>query len=151
MGRLSGTEKIYGIDSPMEFDYPSLIKLANRNKSDSLFVADMISYYEKLNSLKLREQFAEMNSEESKMRTFDFYNFLATQHTEKNYEGAKIISDFYERNLRMYSNLNTIPLTKNDRVFILLGSTHTAYLDIFIENSDKFMLENPMKYIKAAE
>ena len=148
VARLSGTKKIYGIDNPIGFDYPSLIEIANQTKTDSLFVTKMMDYYKKLNSLKLKEQFIEMNTKESKMKTFDFYNFLATQHSENNYEGAKVISEFYERNLRMYSNLNDLKLSKNDRVFILAGATHTAYLDIFIGNSEKFILENPLKYIK---
>jgi len=151
IGRLSDTERIYGIDSQIGFDYPSLIELANKTKSDSLFVSEMMDYYKKLNSLKLEEQFAEMNTKESKMKTFDFYNFLATQHSEKNYEGAKVISAFYERNLRMYSNLNDLKLSKNDRVFILTGAAHTAYLDIFIGNSEKFILENPLKFINITE
>jgi|TARA_B110000037_G_scaffold202313_1_gene244378 hypothetical protein len=151
VGRLSETERIYGIDSQIDFDYPSLIELANQTKTDSLFVTKMMDYYKKLNSLKLKEQFIEMNTKESKMKTFDFYNFLATQHSENNYEGAKVISEFYERNLRMYSNLNDLKLSKNDRVFILAGATHTAYLDIFIGNSEKFILENPLKYINITE
>ena len=151
VGRLSETERIYGIDSQIDFDYPSLIELANQTKTDSLFVTKMMYYYKKLNSLKLKEQFIEMNTKESKMKTFDFYNFLATQHSENNYEGAKVISEFYERNLRMYSNLNDLKLSKNDRVFILAGATHTAYLDIFIGNSEKFILENPLKYINITE
>jgi hypothetical protein len=151
VGRLSGTERIYGIDSQIGFDYPSLVNLANKDKVDSLFVVDMMNSYQKVNNLKLKEQFKEINTTEYKMRTFDFYNFLATQHTKENYEGAKVISNFYERNLRMYSNLNDLELSKDDRVFILAGATHTAYLDIFIENSNKFILENPLKYFEITE
>ncbi len=151
VGRLSGTERIYGIDSQIGFDYPSLVELANRNPTDSLYVEDMMQYYTKLNSLKLKEQFTEINSRKSKMKTFDFYNFLATKHTDGNYEGAKVISEFYERNLRMYSNLNDLKLSKNDRIFILTGATHTAYLDIFIRNNEKFILEDPLKYINTIE
>jgi len=95
VGRLSGTKRIYGIDSQMGFGYPSLIELANRNTTDGLFVENMMTYYKKTNSLKLLEQYHEMNTEAAKMRTFDYYNFLATQHTENNYEGAKIIAEFY--------------------------------------------------------
>lgn len=151
VGRLSGTTRIYGIDSSLGFDYPSLVELANKNKADSLFVADMMASYVKVNQLKFREHFAEINNPAYKMRTFDFYNFLATQHTQDNYEGAIEIAKFYERNLRMYSNLNSIPLTKDDRVFILTGATHAAYLDIFIGNSEKFELVDPQFYTNIAE
>ncbi len=151
VGRLSGTERIYGIDSQMGFDYPRLIELANRNTTDSLFVENMMAYYTKTNSLKLLDQYHEMNTESSKMLTFDYYNFLATQHTANNYEGAKIIAEFYERNLRIYANINDINFSQNDRVFILMGATHTAYLDILIGNSEKFKLENPAEYTTISE
>jgi len=151
VARLSGTERIYGIDSQIGFDYPSLVNIANQNIEDSLFVKNMIEDYERVNKLKFREQFTEINTTAYKMRTFDFYNFLATQHTADNHEGAKEIAKFFERNLRMYSNLNDVSLSKDDRIFILTGATHTAYLDIFIQNSNKFVLENPGKYTNFAE
>ncbi len=151
VGRLSGTKRIYGIDSSLDFDYPSLVALANKNPKDSLFITEMMASYVKVNSLKLREQYMELNMPAYKKRTFDFYNFLATQHSQNNYEGATEIAKFYERNLRMYSNLNSVPLTKDDRVFILTGATHTAYLDIFIGNSEKFELVNPAIYTNFAQ
>jgi hypothetical protein len=151
VGRLSGTARIYGIDTQMGFDYPSLVALASRNASDSMFVVKIMDSYKKVNSLKLREQFAEMNTTAYKMQTFDFYNFLATQHTENNYEGATEVAKFFERNLRMYSNLNNVSLTTDDKVFILTGATHAAYLDIFIGNSKKFTLEEPTIYTSFSE
>ena len=41
---------------------------------------------------------------------------------------------FYHRNMKIYSNLNRIPMTKQDRVFIIMGSAHTAFLREFINN-----------------
>ncbi|TYP97504.1 hypothetical protein C7447_104193 [Tenacibaculum adriaticum] len=146
VARLSGTERIYGIDSQIGFDYPSLIKIANKNKSDSVFIAKVINNYKRVNVLKLKEQFQIINTKEYKAETFDFYNFLATKHTETGQEGAEEIAKFYERNLKMYSNFNDIEMNKNDRVFILLGATHTAYFDVFIENNETFKLENPSEY-----
>lgn len=151
VGRLSGTNSIYGLDSSLDFDYPSLVALANKNAKDSLFVTEMMASYVKVNSLKLREQYMEINTPAYKNRTFDFYNFLATQHSQNEYEGATEIAKFYERNLRMYSNLNSVPLSKDDRVFILTGATHAAYLDIFIGNSEKFELVDPAIYTNFAQ
>ena len=94
----------------------------------------------------LLEQFREINTKKSKMETFDFYNFLATKHSPTNFEGSDIIAEFYKRNLRMYTNFSDIPLTKNDRVLIIMGATHTAYFDVFIENSPKYSLVNVAKY-----
>ena len=151
VGRLSGVKKIYGIDSQIGFDYPSLIELANNSRTDSLAVENVMNDYKRVNNLPLLEQFKEINTKNYKMKTFNFYNFLASMHAPNNYEGADIIAEFYKRNLRIYSNFEDIPLTKEDRVFILLGATHTAYLDIFLENNPKYKLENTLDYFKIKE
>lgn len=151
VARLSGTKKIYGIDNPIGFDYPSLISIANKKTSDSLYVQSVMEKYEKVNKKPLLEQFKEVNTKEYKMETFDFYNFLASMHNTDNFEGADIIAEFYKRNLRMYTNFSDIPLTKDDRVLILMGATHTAYFDIFIGNSPKYMLEKLEEYTNYEE
>ena len=151
VGRLSGVKKIYGIDSQIGFDYPSLITLANNSKTDSLFVENVMNSYKIVNNLPLLQQFKEINTKSYKMETFNFYNFLASMHTQNNYEGADIIAEFYKRNLRIYSNLEDIPLSKEDRVLIILGATHTAYLDVFLENNPKYKLENALDYFKIEE
>jgi len=151
VARLSGTKKIYGIDNPIGFDYPSLVEMANRSASDSLYVKSIMNSYETLNKKPLLEQFTKINTTKYKMETLDLYNFLATMHTQNNFEGSDIIADFYKRNLRMYTNFSDIPLTKQDRVLIIMGATHTAYFDIFIGNSPKYMLENSAEYTNFTE
>ncbi|ADY29539.1 hypothetical protein Celly_1715 [Cellulophaga lytica DSM 7489] len=146
VARLSGTNRIYGIDSQTGFDYPSLVEIANKKVADSLYISQVMNNYKRVNALKFKEQFKEINTRNYKMETFNLYNFLATQHTKGNQEGVNEITKFYQRNLKMYSNFNDIEMTKNDRVFILLGATHTAYFDIFLENNPKIQLENPNKY-----
>lgn len=96
--------------------------------------------------MPLLEQYTEMNTKEFKMETFNYYNFLATMHSPENFEGADIITEFYKRNLRMYTNFSDIPLTKNDKVLIIMGATHTAYFDIFIENNPKYQLQDIRNY-----
>lgn len=146
VARLSGTTKMYGIDSQMNFDYPSLITLANRNPTDSLFAQNIMNGYEQLNQQPILKQFEEINTSSYKSKTFDLYNYLATMHTSGNFEGAEIISKFYERNLKMYTNFSDIPLNQEDRVLIIMGATHSAYFDVFISNSSKYLLEDASNY-----
>jgi ribosomal protein S8E len=146
VARLCGTNRIYGIDSQAVFDYPSLVEIANKKVADSLYISQIMDNYQRVNALKFKEQFRTINTGDYKMETFDLYNFLATQHTPGNQEGVEEIAKFYQRNLKMYSNFNDIEMTENDRVFILLGATHTAYFDVFLKNNPKFQLENPNEY-----
>lgn len=146
VARLSGSNRIYGIDSQTGFDYPSLVEIANKKVADSLYISQVMDNYQRVNALKFKEQFKTINTRSYKMETFNLYNFLATQHTKGNQEGVDEITKFYQRNLKMFSNFNDIKMTENDRVFILLGATHTAYFDVFLENNPKFQLEDPNKY-----
>lgn len=54
---------------------------------------------------------------------------------------------FYHRNLVRFSNLNQIPLNKKDRIFILMGGTHTAFFNGFLKRSRKYKLEDSFHYL----
>ena len=75
-------------------------------------------------------------------------DILAYTATKDGFEGADEAAKFYRRNLRIYSNLNQIPLTKDDRVFILMGATHAAFLNEFLLRSPKYELVNVLDYLK---
>lgn len=148
VGRLTNVANIYGIDSRVGFDYPQLMKLAEESKSPS--TEDFLNKYKKdieaFNNLSVLGKFQLMNNKKWKSEHFNFYNYLATMHTQNNFEGADIVSEFYKRNLRMYSNLSDIPKDKNDRILIIVGGTHTAYLDVFLENEPIYELIDATKY-----
>jgi len=55
---------------------------------------------------------------------------------------------YYQRNLRMYSNLNRIKLNEEDRIFILMGASHTAFFRDFISRSPKYEMVNSFDYLK---
>jgi len=155
LGRLSGTKRIYGIDHKMEYNYNIGNEMINSIDSTwhNKYYKDPLKYY------------PEVNKDEEKLNTLDklkltnhntYLNFLievnaemlAHVGSEKGFEGADEATKFYQRNIRIYSNLNRIKLTENDRVFVLMGATHTAYLRDFISRSPKFEMVNTFDYLK---
>jgi hypothetical protein len=48
----------------------------------------------------------------------------------------------------MFSNFNQIPINAHDRIFILMGGTHTAFFNDFIKRSPKYKLEKTFEYLK---
>lgn len=68
--------------------------------------------------------------------------------TEGNYEGADEAAKYYQRNLRMYSNMNGIDLQPDDRVFILMGASHTAFFRDFISRSPKYTMVDTGAYLR---
>lgn len=155
LGRLCGTERIYGIDHRMSYNY--LIAREVDNAIDSATVYD---YYSNpfrntpdLNvdedTLNLLDHLRMINDD----RYLDFMmainaDILTHVGTEDGFEGADEAVRFYHRNLRIYSNLNRINLSEDDRVFILMGAAHTAFLRDFIRRSPKYRAVDPFIYLK---
>ena len=155
LGRISGTKRIYGIDHKMSYNYNIGAEMVN--SIDSLwhnkYYKDPYKYYPQINikmdklnlldKLKLTNQntylnfLIEVNAE-----------MLSHVGSEKGFEGADEATKYYQRNIRMYANLNRINLTENDRVFILLGASHTAYFRDFISRSPKYKMVNTFDYLK---
>ncbi|WP_442266746.1 DUF5694 domain-containing protein [Tenacibaculum sp. ZS6-P6] len=155
LGRLSGTKRIYGIDHKMSYNYKIGGEINNEIDKEMLY-----KYYKnpipfhtnlKVNSdnLSLLDQL--------KLSNHDLYlDFLITVNadmlthagTKNGFEGADEAAKYYQRNLRMYSNLNRIKLTKEDRVFILMGASHTAFFRDFISRSPKYKMVNTFEYLK---
>ena len=155
LGRISGTKRIYGIDHKMDYNYNIGAEMVN--SIDSLwhnkYYRDPFKFYPRMNikmdklnlldKLKLTNQntyldfLIEVNAE-----------MLSHVGSEKGFEGADEATKYYQRNIRMYANLNRINLTENDRVFILLGASHTAYFRDFISRSPKYKMVNTFDYLK---
>lgn len=155
LGRLSGTKQIYGIDHQMSYNY--LIAKEIENEIDSFFIpvfyAEPESYYPKIN---VNEDSLDLLSKLKLTNEDEYLNFLMTMNadimthvgTDGNFEGADEATKYYQRNLRMYSNLNRLDISKEDRVFILLGASHTAFFRDFITRSPKYELVNTIKYLE---
>lgn len=154
VGRLSKLNSIFGIDHKMEYNYrigheiKNAIDSVTYNKYyDNPFVFhpeinlnhDQLSLLEKLqlfNSSKFLDFLITVNAD-----------MLAFAGTENNFEGADEAAKYYQRNLRIYANLNRIPMTTQDRVFILSGGSHTAFLGEFMGRSPKYEMVNVQDYL----
>lgn len=153
IGRLSNSKRIFGIDHQMGYNY----MIANQVK-------------EKVNDNTYEKYFAMVDVEEKKLnydslpvldklkvdnhpQYLDFLlnvnaDVLTYVSTKGNFEGADQAARYYHRNLRMFSNLNQIKFEKGDRVFILMGASHTAFFNDFMRRSPKYKLVDPFLYLK---
>ena len=155
LGRLSNTKRIYGIDHKMSYNYTIGTQIKNEldavwhdkyYKSPLKFYPE-VSYDE--NKLNLLDKLKQTNHD----RFLDFLiavnaDMLTHAGTKDNFEGADEAAKYYQRNLRMYSNLNRIELKEEDRVFILMGASHTAFFRDFISRSPKYTMVNTFDYLK---
>lgn len=155
VGRLSKVARLYGIDHKMSYNY--MIGSEIINAIDSITYNDYYSNPFKSNpELNINENELSLLEKLKLGNSSEYLDFLITVNadmlafagTENGYEGADEAAKYYQRNLRIYSNLNRIPMTKKDRVFILSGGSHTAFLREFMERSPKHEMVNTLDYLK---
>jgi len=154
VARESGITQLHGIDYEMAYNYNIAGQIENAIDPNTItdFYGNLLKHYPELNvneeELTLLERLRLGN-------TPNFLDFLILTNADllthvgskDGYEGADEAAKFYKRNLRIYSNLNRIPVTKEDRIFILSGGSHTAFLGEFMNRSPKYEVVNTLEYL----
>lgn len=154
LGRISGVQRIYGIDHRMGYQYNIGNEIENSIDSawHNKYYDNPESFYPEIDinedSLNLIEKLKLVNQNQY----LDFLiavnaDMLTHAGSTEEFEGADEAAKYYQRNLRMYSNLNRVELDKNDRVFILMGASHTAFFRDFISRSPKYAMVNTFEYL----
>jgi hypothetical protein len=57
---------------------------------------------------------------------------------------------WYNRNLRIFRNIQRIPANSNDRILLIVGSSHLNLLNIFFDISPEYRLVSPLPYLDKA-
>ena len=153
LGRISGTERIYGIDHKISYNYRVGTEIENTIDLEwhDAYYTNPLSYYPEVNAdhTELLDKLKQTNHP----RFLDFLitvnaDMLTHAGTDKGYEGADEAAKYYQRNLRMYSELNRLDLDSKDRVFILMGASHTAFFRDFMSRSPKYRMVDTFDYLK---
>jgi len=155
VGRICNVDRLEGIDHKMSYNYRIGSEIINSIDSTTFndYYSNPFKSTPELsidnNELTLMERLKLMNSS----KFLDFLinvnaDMLAFAGTKDGFEGADEAAKYYQRNLRIYSNLNRIPMTKDDRVFILSGGSHTAFLNEFMKRSPKYEVVNTFDFLK---
>lgn len=58
------------------------------------------------------------------------------------------ITRYFNRNVRIYSNIQRVVTRNDDRILVIYGATHLHFLTTIFEASPEFRLEDVMKYLK---
>ena len=146
-------DTLYGGDAPTIFDelYDSKDSLALRPTLDKIFTGwqnynykcnepvcalqDSVSKIEEQIELKwpLLDVFKYLNSDNSLNRNYGAY-FDGEYFTQGQYRGADALAmDWYNRNLRIFRNIQSITTSPDDRILVLFGAGHIAILKQLFE------------------
>ncbi|MGM0934059.1 MAG: DUF5694 domain-containing protein [Bacteroidota bacterium] len=147
VAKQNNLDKVYGVDYPdTEFPYQEVMNDIESNnqinlkeqieKSIAQFTTDFDSMIESGASLK--ELTFAMNTEEMRNASNDLHiNMFSLAGSTDEFNGVYLTSEWYRRNLYMWSLIQKNTSISDERVMFLTGSSHAAMIELFVkENRD---------------
>jgi hypothetical protein len=152
VGKLAGVKRIYGIDEQETALYNYNIGTELDDQVDSVtsknYIKNIMKEFSSIEALSTLDKLKLFNQQETLQKFINLNaDILTYSSTKGNFEGADEASKFYRRNLRIFSNLNQIAVTDQDRIFIISGAAHAAFLHEFIKRSPKYQLKEAAEYL----
>lgn len=96
-------------------------------------------YGNKLKKGTITEELKYLNKPEELKRNLSLYlKFITKIGAGKNFVGAEAVSDWYLRNLAIYSNIINQVEPSDKYVILIFGQGHIPILKHFLENNDNF-------------
>ncbi len=155
-------EKVYAIDVKGRSYFVDLTQeeydaRVQKLKNTNLLHRDWNTRYKKLytygDSLKmshsLREHLLYLNSEERLRKghghyLVDTFKFSAGD----DYLGPDMATRWYNRNLRIFSNLQRITKTQNEKILLIIGAGHVPIIRHAVESSPEYQLVEVSEYLQ---
>ncbi|HLW62397.1 MAG TPA: DUF5694 domain-containing protein [Flavobacterium sp.] len=147
IAKQNGLDKVYGIDyTETEFPFEQVMVDIESNSQTQLkkliersitkFTSDFDDMIESGASLK--ELTLAMNTKEMRYASNNVHiNLVSQAGAIDDFNGVYLASEWYKRNLYMWSLIQKYASDSNERVMILAGSSHIAMIELFIkENRD---------------
>jgi hypothetical protein len=77
-----------------------------------------------------------------------YFNLLNRAGTVTNFAGAYLVSEWYRRNLYMYSIVQKTVTPEDSNVLVLVGSGHAAMMQEFVAHDSAFRLKSLKDVLK---
>ena len=147
VAKLLNHKKVYAMDVRTDFPFDSLMLEMKKAKQydllakDSLEVVKIENFENDLFSSdkKLSEILFYQNDSKKRKEDINWYLSLANQGGEKgNFVGAYLTSEWYRRNLYMYSIIQKEIEKGDDKIMILAGASHIAMFKDFIDHNPEW-------------
>jgi len=139
-------KKMYGIDYRTRFPYDSLMmSMEKANQKDLMkkttestekFVKDN---NERMAKSSLTDLMLYYNEKASNENNIQWYLEVANRAgNPDDFTGASLVSNWYKRNLYMYSLVQKLTESKDNKIMVLLGAGHAAMLREFLAHDPEF-------------
>jgi hypothetical protein len=146
-------QKIYGVDATGAFDIGRVFAFAGANNQQDIVDRGMaigkrqVADANKLiQTATITEIYKAINDQRIINESHQAYMMMARIGKDKEYPGVNLLADWYERNLKIFSNITRITESKDDRILVIIGGGHVKLLQQFIEDSGDYNLRFPLGF-----
>jgi uncharacterized protein DUF5694 len=167
LGKLLNLQRIYCADAGGDFDYDSLVAYAVQHRQAEIItdlnhpkdsiarlisarIGAIYSYYQPPPGHTLTDVILSNNTPEVIASGADLYNLVYARVGEGSaYPGADLASDFYKRNMRIYTNiLRQVDVAHDKAILVFIGSGHVSFLKEIFSSSLLFEVEDVVPLLK---
>lgn len=147
-------QQVYLADHQLGMDIDSVMKAANETQNTQFlqFFQKIIGEAQAMQKhqaqITVREALSELNEPLLQEKTKDFYLQMARVRSKDKFVGADVLAAWYQRNFRVFTNLSQIINSPNDRVLVIFGQGHIAYLRDAIKSCPDMQLIEPNNYLQ---
>lgn len=149
VARTMGLKALYPIDSKLDMDFDSFMKLASKDVVSDVqkMVRSMEGVMSTLNEHTVSENLRMFNSKEADKLGNGLYLRLLRAVDKDKHPGADLVADWWKRNLIWIANLSTVATSSDDRVLVLCGSGHASLIRSLLRDSIDFEVVDTMRYL----
>lgn len=141
-------KQIYPIDRKGNFDFDKVVASAKANGQEAQ-VNRMMDFgksettrmQEMTKTATVTEMLRYMNDPSKIEEMHKPYLAMLRVGSEQDYAGVDLVRDWYERNMKIYSNIARLADSPNERILVIIGAGHAKLLQQFISESGDFDLE----------
>jgi hypothetical protein len=155
LARELGHKAVHPVDADGEFPYPRLVnygKASGRSPElDAImgeFAARVKAQGEYLASHTILETLLYLNADERVAGEVGLYYRQAHLGEPGDWAGADLVSDWFRRNLRIYSNLTRLADSPSERILVIFGTGHLGWLRHAISSDPTLRLRKLAEFVK---
>lgn len=149
-----GHKQVYLVDHRLDMDFDALMAAANETKNTQFLnffqhvIGEAQAMMKRQAEGTVREALIELNEPLLQERTKEFYMQMARVRNKEKFVGADVLTSWYQRNFRIFTNLTGIIDSPNDRILVVFGQGHIPYLRDAVKSSPDMQLIEPNDYLK---
>ena len=149
LAQKSGLEKVYCVDVKQDLPYNQIkaFETTYDGKEDAPFFSKSTYPFNDeseeldLPHQTLTEYYLKMNNDyHKKYRLYDYLHYAMSYVEQDDYTGPEFTGIWYDRNLKIFSNILNNLTPEDKTIFVLFGASHTDVLEQFFRSNPHFRI-----------